>query len=128
MSSYLTPDNSNIFSPVDGRELFRSIHPDRESLPHAEHRLMLAVLEDAIGLWQKHLNAKIPKQRKLWFDTCAWIDSDDLEWPFSFPNICGSLGLDPDYIRQGLREQERQYHRGEVKVRERRPQIKARTD
>ena len=30
--------------------------------------------------------------------------SDDSHWPFSFVNICVVLGLEPGYLRQGLKQ------------------------
>lgn len=67
-----------------------------------ERRLMLAVLEDAIICFQRYLNAKGGKEKKLHQDATAWIfDQNDMR-AFSFESICAVCGLDPDYVRRGL--------------------------
>jgi len=32
-----------------------------------------------------------------------WFYGEDRSWPFSFLNICEALGLDPAFVRKGLR-------------------------
>src|SRR4029077_7372313 len=81
-------------------ELFPQF-PAEGTLP-AERRLMLAVLQDAIDILLKHRNATQPKSRRLYLDTAEWIRSDDTEWPFSFVNVCETLGLSPSCLRRGL--------------------------
>lgn len=68
-----------------------------------EHRLMLAVLEEAVTTFQRHAAAKTVVGMRLFAQVQAWIGSDDAEWPFSFLNICDALGLEPAYLRSGLR-------------------------
>ena len=68
-----------------------------------EKRLMLAVLEEAVATFQRHAAANTRVGIRLFADVEAWIGSDDGEWPFSFLNICHALGLEPAYLRSGLR-------------------------
>jgi hypothetical protein len=68
-----------------------------------EHRLMLAVLEDAIRCYQMTLNAGGRRSWRRFRETEAWFASDDATWLFSFATICEALDLDPAYIRAGLR-------------------------
>lgn len=67
-----------------------------------EKRLMLAVLEDAVGAFQKHVSATGRRGRRLFSEAEDWFASADVEWPFAFENICAALGLEPAYIRAGL--------------------------
>jgi hypothetical protein len=67
-----------------------------------EIRLVIAILEDAIDCFQKHLWAREHKARQLFEDSEAWILSEEREWPFSFENICELLDLNPEYLRNGL--------------------------
>lgn len=60
-----------------------------------EKRLMLAVLEDAVTLYLRG-PAFAP-------DAADWFASDDTSWPYSFANLCDSLGLDRDAVRSALR-------------------------
>lgn len=66
-----------------------------------EKRLMLAVLEEAVGDYQRHRAAGRTADR-LFISTEAWFLSDDTSWPFSFVNICHALGFDVDWMRAGL--------------------------
>jgi len=88
--------------------LFTSLSPQLPAVSERidkqpECRLMWAVLQDAIDTYAKHVDAKRPRHRRLFREVAEWIEEDDLTWPFSFINICHTLGLDPDYIREGLR-------------------------
>jgi len=67
-----------------------------------ERRLMIAVLEDAVNCFMKQLHATDPKARQLFLDAEEWITADDRTWFFSFENVCDTLDLDPEYVRQGL--------------------------
>lgn len=69
-----------------------------------EKRLMLAILTDAINLISATHNrghSSSKSQRKIAQD---WIFSDEVEYVFSFINICQALNLDVSYIRKGLAE------------------------
>jgi hypothetical protein len=68
-----------------------------------ERRLMLAVLEDAVIVVQRYALARDPEKRQECLEAREWIASRDTSWPFSFDNICNVLGIDPEYIRGGLR-------------------------
>jgi len=83
----------------------------------AEYRLVVAILQDAIECFQKHLRARDPKARQLFADAEAWINSDDRQWAFSFANVCDLLGLNAEYLRRGLcrwKERELASQRGRV--------------
>ena len=67
-----------------------------------ERRLMLAVLEDAIGILVKHRDASERCARVLYYETAAWVRSDETEWPFSFVNVCEAIGFSPSCVRRGL--------------------------
>ena len=67
-----------------------------------ERALMLAVLEDGIRCFQEHLQSPRVRPRLLARQAEKWIRSGDWDWPFSFNNICESLALDPDSLRERL--------------------------
>ena len=69
--------------------------------PEAE--LMRAVLEDALLCFQKGLAHPGRRGQRLAREAEEWLFSDDTSWPFSFVSICAVLGLEPAYLRQGLR-------------------------
>ena len=73
----------------------------KKTLREGEERLMLAVLESAVEDFQKYVLARNLRGKKLFEQAEEWFleNSDAL---FSFENICETLQLHPDYIRQGL--------------------------
>ncbi|RMF22424.1 MAG: hypothetical protein D6760_07485, partial [Deltaproteobacteria bacterium] len=75
----------------------------RDVAANPRNRLMLAVLEEALMTFRRGLNSPKAEQRRLFYEVDRWVASHDTDWPFSFENICGCLGIEPDYIRRGLR-------------------------
>lgn len=68
-----------------------------------ERRLMLAVLEEAIDTFRRYRAARDPKARRLARDAADWLSSDAEGWIFDYRRVCEALGLDPDYVRRGLK-------------------------
>ncbi len=68
-----------------------------------ECRLLWAVLVDGIETYMKYAFATRRRGQRLFREAEEWIMHDDPTWLCSFVNICHILGLDPDYLRQGLR-------------------------
>lgn len=65
-----------------------------------EQLLIRAILEDAIYLYRNgHLYTNKRKKR-LFREAKQWIFSDDIQWPFSFVNICYNLGMEPTSVRR----------------------------
>ena len=67
-----------------------------------EKRLMLAVLEEAIATFQRHVSSDTRRSKRLIEDVEEWVSGALGEWPFSFENICAALDLDSDYLRTGM--------------------------
>ena len=68
-----------------------------------EKRLMLAVMEDAVGTFQKYACAADRNAQRIFTEVEDWFGSDGIDWPYSFVNLCHALGLDVDFMRDGLR-------------------------
>jgi len=68
-----------------------------------EERLARAVLDDAIEvvLAPMRFNRAARKLRKR---TEHWLGSDDVNWPYSFVNICHGLAVDPMWVRNRVHE------------------------
>jgi hypothetical protein len=77
-----------------------------------EHRLMMAILEDAVDVYLKHAAARQGPKRDLFVEAEAWVNDDDTRWIFSFLSICHVFDLDPAAIREGLHAHKRRV-RGE---------------
>ena len=69
-----------------------------------ERALLLAILEDGIHCYRKFAGARNRAGRQQFREAEEWLMGGGNNWVFSFDNICGLLGLDPEYVRRGLRE------------------------
>jgi hypothetical protein len=73
-----------------------------------EKALLLAVLEDGVRSFQDNIFAESGKKRALLDEAREWLFTDGVEHVFSFNSVCSSLGLNPGYIRRGLKRWEEQ--------------------
>jgi hypothetical protein len=69
-----------------------------------EGRLLWAVLDNGIEQYKKHVHATGRRGKRLFREAEEWILRDDPTWLCSFVNICHVLGVDPGYLRKGLRQ------------------------
>lgn len=76
---------------------------ETDSFWNSERRLMYACLEDALNQVSYERSPDRRKQH-LAQESVAWIMSDDCTWPFAFLPICHHLHIEPDNIRQLVRE------------------------
>ena len=90
---------------------FDQFHEPSQIQP--EKRLMFAVLLDAVECFQKYAGHEA---NRLFKDTDEWIFEDDPECPFSFINICEAVGMDPEYLRKGLSQLNRERSKGRMTV------------
>ena len=81
-------------------EDFVRVHRSRPLSP--EHGLMVAVLEVALADYQRCWKVRDKKSMERFADAQAWILESNSEWIFSFVNCCEAVGIEPDYLRQGL--------------------------
>jgi hypothetical protein len=83
--------------PAQYAELSRGSEPIQP-----ERRLMLAVLSDAIVLFQTRAPA-VPSAREHDCEEARrWILSNDRAWPYSFVNVCEALGIAFQPLRRAL--------------------------
>lgn len=76
----------------------------RRDADRAEIRLMIALLQDAVGCFQRHLLARDKMRRGLFREAEAWVMSEESARPFSFDHVCDVVGLNADYLRRLLRQ------------------------
>ncbi len=67
-----------------------------------EKRLMLAVLEEAIATFQRHILSDNRRSQRLVEEVESWASGAEADWPFSFENVCAALDLEPEYLRAGM--------------------------
>jgi hypothetical protein len=75
-----------------------------------EKRLMLAVLQGAVRDFQTYATAPSGRGRQIFIEADAWFQAA-ATGAFTFEMICDALGLDPDFIRGGLRRWYRERRR-----------------
>ena len=92
----IVPFEADILAAED----FARIHRSRPLSP--ERGLMVAILEVALADYQRCWKARDKKGMERFADAQAWILESNSEWIFSFVNCCEALGIEPDYLRQGL--------------------------
>ena len=71
---------------------------------HATKQLMFAVLYDALRCFQFCVRDRTKMQRQSFAEVETWIADRGDRGPFAFETVCYALGIDPDYLRQGLLE------------------------
>jgi hypothetical protein len=64
---------------------------------------MAAVLEDSLNVRRRGPRATGRGARLLYAEVRRWFASNDVQWPFSFVNVCQALGLEPSVVRSGAR-------------------------
>ena len=69
-----------------------------------EKHLLLAILEDALACYRKNIFARTAKKQAAYRDAEEWIFATDDERFLGFETVCSVLGIEPSYLRRGLRE------------------------
>jgi hypothetical protein len=69
-----------------------------------EAALMCAVLEDAFFCFQKHFEIERRGMHRTGQEAEEWFFSDESYGLFSFVSVCTVLGLEPEFIRRGLKD------------------------
>ena len=103
-------------NPIQQEIILPSQFAERGRARTPEQRLMWAVLSDALDLLLARLRPgalKATSRPRAIAEARAWVESDDTLWPFSFENICGALGLHPDWLRRRVLVLHKQLQAGE---------------
>jgi hypothetical protein len=67
-------------------------------------KLMMAILEDALRCFQNNADVKVGTRKRLFNEAEQWLCGEGGEGPFSFETVCETLGIEPQFLRKGLRE------------------------
>ena len=75
-----------------------------DPVTEAVKRLMLAVLEDALRCLQTRATSPTSIDRRMFLEAQAWISDRTAHGPFAFVAVCEALGIEPNRLRDGIRE------------------------
>jgi len=64
--------------------------------------LAAGILKQAALDLRRFHGATSAVEREFYLDARRWITSDDCSWPFSFLNVCQSLDLAPETVREEM--------------------------
>ena len=82
--------------------VFGSSHTSEGTPLQSEKLLMLAVLEHAVDDLRTYAMVPTGRGSRIYLDVQAWFASS-AAGPFDFEGICEAVGLDPAFVRKGLR-------------------------
>lgn len=69
-----------------------------------ESRLMLALLQDGIDCFLRHLAARDGRGKEVLAETERWIFEREIDGIFSFDSVCETLGVNPSCLRAKIRQ------------------------
>ena len=69
-----------------------------------ERALMVAVLLDALSIFYKTEGARDHRRLLEFNEVYSWIYGKSVDSPFSFENVCGAIGVDPEALRDAMRQ------------------------
>ncbi|HYD49287.1 MAG TPA: hypothetical protein VEB21_13105 [Terriglobales bacterium] len=87
---------STLLHPVQFADIWRGgvCTPERE--------LAAAVIETAAADLRKYRHARGRRRQRFYMEARKWVMSDDRDWPFSFINLCDSLKLSVEALREEM--------------------------
>ena len=72
---------------------------DKANPIEPERALAAVVLRQAANDLRRFRESEDAVGREMYWDARSWFLSNDTEWPYSFLNVCHSLGIAPENIR-----------------------------
>ena len=97
LARLMIPD---VLTPSQFHGGVRTQHPQAQAMK----RLMLAVLEDALRCLQTYIASRNQVYRKAFAEAETWILDRKAQGPFAFDTICEALEIQPDHLRDGIRQ------------------------
>src|SRR5579863_1577780 len=78
--------------------------PRRRDDTHMDpfRRLALAVLVDAVHVFQTNIDASRPSRRREFNEAREWLLGPPGDGPFAFTNVCFLLDIDPSHLTKWL--------------------------
>jgi hypothetical protein len=74
--------------------------PDDQQFEMSRRELASGILKQAELDLRRFHGATSAVEREFYLDAHRWVTSDDYSWPFSFLNVCQTLNLSPETVRE----------------------------
>ena len=68
----------------------------------SQKELAAEILKQAAADLRRFHGATSAVEREFYLDAHRWVTSDDCSWPFSFLNVCQTLNLAPETVREDV--------------------------
>jgi hypothetical protein len=68
----------------------------------SQKELAAGILKQAAVDLRRFYGATSAVEREFYLDAHRWVTSDDCNWPFSFLNVCQTLNLAPETVRDDV--------------------------
>ena len=94
-----------VLTPAQHFEGARARRPEADAV----RRLMLTVLEDALRCFQRYAERPNSKNRRALAQAESWMLDRRAEGPFAFQDICETLGIQPDNLRDSVHQWRTQF-------------------
>lgn len=82
-------------------------------------QLMAAILSDGVEAYVRKVGDIKNCSLETELASCEirdWVEIKDLSYVFSFDNVCDSLGINPDYLRHGIKKYINKFNSSEQKT------------
>ena len=73
---------------------------DDQQFETSRKDLAAGILKQAVLDLRRFHGASSAVEREFYLDAHRWVTSDDCNWPFSFLNVCQTLNLAPEIVRE----------------------------
>ena len=73
---------------------------DDQQFETSRRDLASGILKQAALDLRRFHGASSAVEREFYLDAHRWVTSDDYSWPFSFVNVCQTLSLAPETVRE----------------------------
>jgi hypothetical protein len=80
----------------------------RRTFSEPWHRLMFAVLTDALRCYQRSFRSGPTEDPEEFREVQEWFFSDDESGPFAYRVVCYALGIDADHLRDRMQRWSRE--------------------
>ncbi len=124
LNNGLVPEGAFLPDICAAEEDYSSSHDP--STVAAMRRLMLAVLEDALRIFQNDADASSGARKRQFDEVEHWLCSPGGNGPFAFDTVCEELGINPGFLRMGLWRWREERRAGKIQSRLKRRLVVAR--